>query len=60
MTEDPYLEALFRTPDLFAGILDENGRLVDANEAALNFIDRNLEDVKGENFWETPWWDHSE
>jgi len=60
VTEDPYLEALFRTPDLFAGILDENGRLVDANEAALNFIDRNLEDIKGENFWETPWWDHSE
>lgn len=59
MIKNPYLEALFQTPDLFAGILDEEGRLLDANQAALDFIDKELEELKRGKFWETPWWDHS-
>ncbi|MBS3737355.1 PAS domain S-box protein [Candidatus Bipolaricaulota bacterium] len=59
MTNKPYLKALFRTPDLFVGILDHEGRLINANDASLEFIKRDLKDIKGDKFWETPWWDHS-
>lgn len=60
MKKNPFLEAIFQTPDLFVGILDEEGRLIDANQEALNFIDQKLEDVQGDKFWKTPWWRHSE
>ena len=55
----PYLRALYRTPGLFVGLLDGKGRLLDANGAALDFIERELKEVKGKRFWKTPWWDHS-
>lgn len=45
MIKNPYLEALFQTPGLFAGILHEEGRLLDANHAALDFIDKELEEL---------------
>ncbi|MFB6290781.1 MAG: PAS domain S-box protein [Candidatus Bipolaricaulia bacterium] len=56
---DPYLEAIFQIPDLFVGILDERGKILEVNEAALEFINSDKEELKGEDFWETPWWDHS-
>ena len=60
MTKTPYLKALFQSPDLFMAVLNPEGKLIDANEAALDFINYDLKDVKGDKFWETPWWDHSE
>lgn len=60
MTKTPYLQALFQSTDLFVGVLNPEGKLIDANEAALNFINCKLNDIKGDKFWETPWWDHSE
>ncbi len=56
----PFKAAIFKTPDLFAGILSEEGKLLDANQTALDFIDRSLEDLRGEKFWNTTWWNHSE
>ncbi|MCK8060463.1 MULTISPECIES: PAS domain-containing sensor histidine kinase [unclassified Fusibacter] len=43
----------------FIGILDCEGRMLDANENSLKFINCALEDVIGEYFWLTPWWAHS-
>lgn len=60
LKKDPSLEAIFQTPGLFVGILDEEGNLLDANQAALNFINYKLGDLKGKKFWKTPWWNHSE
>lgn len=60
MTKTPYLKALFQSPDLFMAVLNPEGKLIDANEAALDFINYDLKDIKGDKFWETPWWDHSE
>src|SRR6056297_1061381 len=59
MVKDPSLEAIFQTPGLFVAVLDEEGNLLDANQAALDFIDHRLEDLKGKKFWNTPWWNHS-
>jgi len=60
MPDSPYLRALFETPDLFVAVLDGDGNLLEANEASLDFIDRELEKLRGEEFWHTPWWDHCE
>ena len=52
-------ESVFNNPVGFMGLLDPDGTLRDANRPALEFIDRDLGEVQGEPFWETPWWTHS-
>ena len=52
-------ESVFNNPVGFIGLLEPDGTLMDANRPALEFIDRELADVAGEPFWETPWWTHS-
>jgi PAS domain S-box-containing protein len=53
-------DAVFNNPIAFMGLLDPDGTVIDVNEAALEFVDREPDDVRGEPFWDTPWWDHSE
>lgn len=48
--------ALFTDPQLLIGLLDTDGTLVDANATALEYVDVELEDVVGMEFWRTPWW----
>jgi PAS domain S-box-containing protein len=52
-------EAVFNHPRSFVGILDLDGRLLEANQRSLDFIDASLADVEGQLFWMTPWWSHS-
>lgn len=52
--------AIFQDPNILVGLLDADGSVREANETALNIIDADQESVKGEPFWETPWWAHSE
>ncbi len=52
-------EAIYNDPNYFLGILDPEGVLISANQAALNFIGAKEEDVKGKKFWKTSWWTHS-
>ncbi|MFB6075225.1 MAG: PAS domain-containing protein [Haloarculaceae archaeon] len=49
-------DALFDSPDLFVGFLDTDGRLLEANETALEFAGLEAGEVAGEYFPETPWW----
>jgi PAS domain S-box-containing protein len=51
--------AVFNTTFEFIGLLDLEGRVLDANKASLKFIDCKLEDVLGQYFWQTPWWNRS-
>lgn len=44
----------------FLGLLDQDGRIVDANKTALDFIRKKMSDVAGEFFWDTPWWTHAQ
>ena len=39
-----------------AGILDQQGRLIDVNDTALQIINAAREDVIGRYFPDTPWW----
>ena len=52
--------SIFNDPKMFVGILDLDGNLVRANKTSMKFIDSSFEEIKGEPFDETPWWDHSE
>lgn len=54
------IQAIYNDPETFIGILDVEGNVLSANESALNFIGKKLDDIKGFKFWETPWWTHSE
>lgn len=51
--------AIFNQTYEFVGLLRPDGMLLEANETALEFIGRDLSDVMGRPFWETPWWDVS-
>jgi PAS domain S-box-containing protein len=49
------LRATFATDLIFQGFLDTAGTLLDANPASLAAIERSLQQVLGQPFWETPW-----
>src|SRR5262249_52249145 len=40
----------------FAGLLDVDGNILEANKAALEAAGAQSSDVIGSPFWETPWW----
>ncbi len=43
----------------FMGLLDVEGRLLEANSTSLSFIGKTREAVIGRPYWLTEWWDHS-
>ncbi len=51
--------AIFDQTFQFMGLLDIDGRLIEANRTALQFAGVQESDVIGKLFWETPWWTHS-
>ncbi|MCU4972616.1 PAS domain-containing protein [Halobacteria archaeon AArc-m2/3/4] len=53
-------EAIFEDPNILVGLLEPDGRVLDINQTAMEYIDADLEDVTDEPFWETPWWGESE
>jgi PAS domain S-box-containing protein len=52
--------ALFNQSAMFAGILDLQGHLQEANELSLQGCGYTREEVLGRPFWQTPWWRGSE
>ena len=51
-----WFQALYETPLLFSALLDEDGRVVDANRLSVEGcgLDRDL--VVGRHFWDCGWW----
>ncbi|AEH38325.1 PAS domain-containing protein [Halopiger xanaduensis] len=49
-------EAIFEDPNILVGLLEPDGTVIDINGTAMAYIDADLEAVRGEPFWETPWW----
>ena len=49
-------EALFNQAGIFAGIMDLDGTLREANDASLEQCGYSREQVVDRPFWETPWW----
>ncbi|MEI6823581.1 MAG: PAS domain S-box protein [Bacteroidota bacterium] len=44
----------------FIGLLTADGKVLDINKTALDFIGISITDVINKPFWETPWWSHSQ
>jgi PAS domain-containing protein len=53
-------EALFDQSGIFAGIMDLQGYLREANNLSLEWCGYTREQVLDRPFWETPWWRGSE
>jgi PAS domain S-box-containing protein len=53
-------EALFNQSGIFAGIMDLQGYLREANDLSLESCGYTREEVLNRPFWETPWWRGSE
>jgi PAS domain S-box-containing protein len=53
------MRAIFDNTYQFTGLLDLDGRLVEANRSALALVGLRWEDVAGHHFADTPWWAHS-
>ncbi len=48
--------AIFDATFELIGLLTPDGTLLEANQAALDYIGRTRGEVVGRPFWETPWW----
>ncbi|MFC4543143.1 bacterio-opsin activator domain-containing protein [Halosolutus amylolyticus] len=53
-------EAVFEDPGAYSWVLEPDGRVRRASDAALGAIDATDRDVRGEWFWTLPWWDRTE
>ena len=53
-------EALFNQSGIFAGVMDLQGYLREANNLSLEWCGYTREQVLDRAFWETPWWRGSE
>lgn len=52
--------AVFNQTFQFSGLLSPEGIVLEANQSALDFAGISLDDVKEKEFWDAPWWSHSE
>ncbi len=53
-------EEIFNETFQFTGLLDPEGRLLEANRSALKFGGIVLEDIIGQYFWKAGWWQQSD
>ena len=53
-------KAVFNDPNILVGLLEPDGTVVDINQTAMDYIDPTLDEITGEPFWETPWFDQAE
>lgn len=51
---------IFNNSSLFIGLLDSDGRLVEANRTLLEFTGYNSGDIEGVYIWDAPWWTDDE
>lgn len=53
-------ESIFNQTFQFTGLLEPNGTVIEANDAALEFGGVERDAIAGNPFYEAPWWTHSE
>jgi len=57
---DEWLRVIFDNAFQFIGLLTPEGMLLEANRAALQAVGVEAQEVIGKNFWDCPWWLHSQ
>ncbi|MBZ6495005.1 sensor histidine kinase [Natrinema longum] len=50
-------EAVFEDPKMLAALLDPDGTVRRVNRTAMTYVESDHAAIRGEPFWETPWWD---
>ncbi|WP_103028381.1 ATP-binding protein [Salinibacter altiplanensis] len=50
-------QAMLNDPNILAGVLAPNGTFQKVNDTALEYIEATREDILGQSFWDTPWWE---
>lgn len=60
LLDDSLFRFIFDASYQFIGLLEPDGTLIEANQAALDFGGLRREDVIGKPFWECHWWTISE
>lgn len=58
-TREAKFAAIFNKTFQFIGLLEPDGRMLEANDTALAAVGVSQADVRGKFFWDTPWWSHS-
>ncbi|WP_103029279.1 PAS domain S-box protein [Salinibacter altiplanensis] len=53
-------EAILQDPSMMVGVLGTDGTLLEANETSLRYVEAEKDEVIGQLFWETPWWDEED
>ncbi|MFB6278433.1 MAG: PAS domain S-box protein [Salinibacter sp.] len=53
-------QAVFQDPNILVALLGANGRVLDINQTAMEYIEASPEEVVGTPFWDTPWFDGDE
>jgi PAS domain S-box-containing protein len=53
------IRAVFDQTFQFIGLLTPDGKMLEANRSALQFVGVDQKDILGKPFWETPWWTHT-
>ena len=48
-------QSVFEDPNILVALVDPDGTVRNINQTAMRFVDASLEDVRGQPFWETPW-----
>ena len=48
-------QAVFEDPNILVALVDPDGTVRNINQTAMRFVDAPLEDLRGQPFWETPW-----
>lgn len=57
---DVRFRAIFNQTFQLIGLLTPDGRLLEANQTALDMIGVDPASIRNKFFWDTPWWQHSE
>ncbi|MFW5803953.1 MAG: PAS domain-containing sensor histidine kinase, partial [bacterium] len=52
-------KGIFNKSFSFIGLLNTDGKVLEINKTALDFIGKEKKDTTGLLFWDTPWWTHS-
>ena len=50
-------QAMLNDPNILAGVLSTDGTFQEVNDTAMEYIESSREEVLGQPFWDTPWWE---
>ncbi|WP_178915640.1 PAS domain S-box protein [Natronomonas gomsonensis] len=53
-------DAIFNQTFQFTGLMEPDGTLIEANDAALEFVDATREEATGKPLWDTPWFQYDD